>query len=247
MGRTHEALERAEKEYERSLPLKADPAPKGNPRRPTRIVRSRNGGEHYQGLKVNLLARYPDKTVRTIVFCGTTHGDGATTTAVNFAATLAKDCQLKVLLVDVNLRTPGLHDVCGIDHAPGLSDYIGNGNNPAPMTRVGRDNFYVIPCGTGHAVPVSLFESKRFDQFLREMREKFDYVILDAPPVPRFSESRVICPKVDGVILVLGGGKTRQQVALNAKEKLEQMGAKVLGFVINRRKFYIPNWIYKRL
>ena len=79
------------------------------------------------------------------------------------------------------------------------------------------------------------------------MREKFDYIILDSPPITRYAESRVIATKVDGVILVLESGKTRSQVAIKAKQELEETGANVIGAILNRRKHYIPEWIYKRL
>jgi capsular exopolysaccharide synthesis family protein len=246
MGKTHEALERAEKDYQ-ELKSTAGPTPRPSGGPVPRPVSSQNGKECYQSLKINLLARYPDKIIKTLIFCGTAHGDGSTTTATNFATTLARDCKLKVLLVDANLRTPRLNDIFRVDRAPGLSDYIGNGDSSVPMIRAGRDNFYILPCGSHRSGPISLFEAERFDRFLKETREQFDYVILDAPPVPHFAESRVICPKVDGVILVVGSGKTRRQVALRAKKELEEAGGRVLGIVINRRKYPIPEWIYKRL
>ncbi len=77
--------------------------------------------------------------------------------------------------------------------------------------------------------------------------KKYDYVILDGPSVPGSSDVRVICNKVDGVVLVLEAGKTRKQVAVRAKQELEEAGGKLLGVVLNKRKFYIPEWIYKRL
>ena len=94
---------------------------------------------------------------------------------------------------------------------------------------------------------VGLFESGRFDRFLKKVRESFDYIILDAPPVPRFPECRVLCTKADGVILVLEAGNVRRHVALRAKRTLEEAGARLLGVVLNRRKYYIPEWIYNRL
>jgi protein-tyrosine kinase len=246
MGKTYEALERAEEDYQE---LKSTAGPTQRPPRSPvqKTVSGQNGKECYQSLKINLLARYPDKTIKTLIFCGTAHGDGSTTTATNFAATLARDCKLKVLLVDANLRTPRLNDLFGIDCAPGLSDFIGNGDSPVPMIRAGRDNLYILPCGSHRSGPIGLFEAERFDRFLTETREKFDFVILDAPPVPIFAESRVICPKVDGVILVVGAGKTRRQVAMRAKKELEEAGGRVLGIVINKRKYPIPEWIYSRL
>lgn len=248
MGKTHEALERAEKEYQASLPkVSREPDTTPGTKAPQQAFYQVDT-DRYQDLKVNLLTRYPDTPIKTILFTATTHGDGASTTAINFATALAKECQLKVLLVDVNLRTPSLHEVFHIDENKGLSNFLSNsGKIPGHIHKVGPGGFYVLPCGSNHSGPVSLFESARFDRFLKTMRERFDYVILDAPPFSQFSESRVICSKVDGVILVLKSGTTRRQVALRIKKELEDSGGKLLGVVMNKRKYYIPRWIYKRL
>lgn len=248
MGKTHEALERAEKEYQESLPKASCEPDKAPGTKAPQQALHQVDTERYQDLKVNLLTRYPDKSIKTILFAATTHGDGASTIAINFATTLAKDCQLKVLLVDVNLRTPALHEVFHIEHAPGLSDLLTNNGKVSPqIKKVGPGGFYVLPCGSNHSGPVGLFESPRFDRFLKIMRERFDYVILDAPPFSQFSDSRVICSKVDGVILVLKYGTTRRQVALRVKKELEDSGGKLLGVVMNKRRYYIPRWIYKSL
>jgi Mrp family chromosome partitioning ATPase len=94
---------------------------------------------------------------------------------------------------------------------------------------------------------LGLFESGEFDQFLKTVRKRFDYVILDAPPVPVFSEFRVLCSKVDGIVLVVKSDETRRQVALRAKKEIEAAQGNLIGVVLNKRKYYIPKWIYKRL
>jgi protein-tyrosine kinase len=250
MGKTYEALERAEKEYKAGSP-EASSKPREEPRRPVSQPRreSCNGSaDCYEALKTNLLARHPDKSIKTILFSGTTHGDGSSTTAINCAATLAQNCQLKVLLVEANLRTPSLHEVFHLEPEHGLSDVLTNGTRPAScIKKVGPENLYVVTRGGKQAGPVGLFESARFCDFLKTVRDQFDYVILDGPPVPSFSEARVICAKVDGVIMVVESGKTREQVAVRAKKELEEAGGKVLGVVLNKRKFHIPEWIYRRL
>jgi capsular exopolysaccharide synthesis family protein len=248
MGKTHEAREWAEKEYGEGLWGTSPEQQKVRVEQPPRRASNKAVMERYEDLKTNLFTRHPRKSIKTILFAGTTHGDGSSTTAVNFATTLAKNCQLKVLLVDVNLRTPSLHGVFSIDHVPGLSDLLSSrGEVTFRLKKVGSGNLYVFPCGGNHSGPVGLFESSRFDQFLKTTRESFDYIILDAPPVPAFSEARVICAKVDGVVLVLRSGKTRRQVALKVKKELEEAGGTVLGVVANRKKYYIPEFIYKRL
>ena len=247
MGMTYEALERAEKEYEDKTP-EISRKPREKAARPPRRESGGVATDCYEDLKTNLLGRHPGEDIKIILFSGTAHGDGCSTSAINFASTLAQNCRAKVLLMEANLRTPSLHEVFHVEPEQGLSDLLANGTQPAScIKKVRPENLYVVTCGTNHSGPVSLFESDRFGEFLKAMREKFDYIILDGPPVPSFSESRVICTKVDGVVLVVHSGKTREQVALRAKNQLEEAGGKVLGMVLNRRKHYIPKWVYRRL
>ena len=248
MGKTYEALEWAEKEYQASQQENlTEPAPRGKGRTPRRVS-PHSGLERYQDLKTNMLNRYPEGTIKTILFVGTAHGNGASTTAINFATTLAKDCRLKVLLIDTNLRTPSLHDVFKIDQAQGLSDLVGgNGRVASPIKKVGPGNLCLLPCGGKHSDPVALFESNRFDRFLERMRERYDFVALDAPPVHGSAECRVLCSKVDGVVLVVESGKTRGPIALRAKMNLEEAGGNILAVVLNKKKYYIPEFIYRRL
>lgn len=247
MGKTHEALERAEKDYKKTLvetPLESEKAVVviGPRQFPIKAPL-----DSYQEVKIKLITRYPEESIKTILFTGTAHGNGTSTTAVSFATTLARDCRLNVLLIDVNLRSPSLHDVFNIEPNHGLSNLLTEKEKPPFFKKVGHGDLYVIPSGGKHSGPLTLFESKRFDDFLKKVREDFAYVILDAPPVNSYSEPRVIGTKVDGVILVIESGKTRKQVAIKAKQELEEAGAKVLGVILNRRKHYIPEWIYKRL
>ncbi|WP_455389533.1 CpsD/CapB family tyrosine-protein kinase, partial [Petrachloros mirabilis] len=165
----------------------------------------------------------------------------------NFAIALAMDSRIRVLVIDANLRTPGLHAAFKIDPTPGLSDLLTSNGRGARPVKVGPGNLHVIPCGRPYAELHSLFESHRFEEFLRRMRERHDYVIFDGPPVHGSSECRVLCAKVDGVVLVIESGKTRRQVAISAKKQLVEAGGRVLGVVLNKRRFYIPEFIYRWL
>ena len=205
--------------------------------------------DRYQEVKTKLIACFPEKSIKTILITSATHGDGSSFTAVGFATTLARDYGLEVLLVDANLRSPRLHEIFNIYYDQGLSNLLTKEEETTTscIKKVGPGDLSVIPCGEKNSAPLTLFESIRFEKSLKIMREKFDYVILDAPPVNSYAESRVIAAKVDGVILVIGSGKTRRQVALKAKQELEEAGAKVLGVILNRRKHYIPEWLYQKL
>ena len=248
MGKTHEALERAEKEYKKNFvetPLESENAVvvKGPRQFPIQAPMDR-----YQEVKIKLITRFPEESIKTILFTGTAHGDGTSTTAVSFATTLARDCRLNVLLIDANLRSPRLHEVFNIEYNQGLADLLTKEEVKVSLfIKVGHGNLYLIPCGKKNSGPLAIFESTHFDKRLKIMREWFDYVILDAPPVNSYAESKVMGTKVDGVILVIESGKTRKQVAIRAKQELEDAGAKLLGVILNRRKHYIPEWIYRRL
>jgi len=249
MGKIHDALVRAEEELQQrraeSIYEPQDPILTGS-----RISGGRFAPlEPFEDLKTNLLSRYPAGTIKSILFNGTRHGGGCSTTTVNFANTLANDSRRKVLLVDVNLRTPMLHEVYQ-DHQPTeLADLLETGGKlVSRMEKTGPGNLYVISCGGSSLYgPMGLFESSEFEQFLASMYDNFDYIVMDAPPVLVYAEFRILCTKVDGVVLVLEAGKVRKQVALRAKKELEDAGARILGIVINKRKHYIPEWIYKRL
>lgn len=259
MAKTYEALEKAEREYKKNrlkndtlVPQKAEvKALRENievVEMPGRIPTT-DVLEPYEELKAAFFSRYPRDSIKSILFNATSHGDGCSTIALNFAAALAQDSKIRVVLVEVNLRTPSLQKRLKIDHAPELTELVSNFCEMVPRIEiVGSENLYVIAGGCGNLVgPHGLFQSDGFDQFMQIIKRNFDYVILDAPPVPAFSEFRILSSKVDGVILVVKSGKTRKQVILQAKKELETAGGKFLGAILNQREYYIPKWIYKRL
>jgi capsular exopolysaccharide synthesis family protein len=199
-------------------------------------------------LKSKLLTRYAGDAVKTILVTGTTHGSGASTTSVGLATALTKDARLKVLLMDANFRTPGLHEVFKTECARGLYDVISTENdNSVQFKKVGPGELYLLSSGVNSAAVNGYFEGRRFDRMVQSARKAFHYVILDSAPVGRFPDAQAICSRVDGVILVIEAGITRLQVAQRAKKELEDAGGRILGVVLTKRKRYIPEWIYKRL
>jgi protein-tyrosine kinase len=247
MVKTYEALKWAEKEYQVNRCENSPEHPPARGVERSMCFSTNLAMEQYEILKTNLLSRYPDGSLKTILFTGSAKGNGVSTTVINFAITLAKDSQRGILLLEVNLRAPNFHKLFKIDHVHGLSDLITNNGEMTSPIKIDLGNLYVLGCGERHSEPIALFESRQFDEFLKVMRERFDYVILDAPPVHDFPENLILSSKVDGVILVIESGKTRRHAAIKAKKKLEEAGAKLLGIILNKRKYYIPEFIYKRL
>ncbi len=180
MGKTHEALKWAEKEHQQNRQETLPESLPAGRTEPPRRASTRPAMERYEDLKTKLLTRYPNGSLKTFLFTSVANGDGTSTTAVNFATALAKDYQSKVLLVDVNLRSPSLHSVFRIDHVHGLSDIVTRDGRGASPIKVGPGNLYLIPYGRNHSEPVVLFQSPGFDHFLKSMRDSYDYVAIFA-------------------------------------------------------------------
>ena len=248
MGRTYEALERAQKEYLANLPKTFHEPQKTNIVKGFKQIPMQVPPDRLHELKTKLVLGFPEGPIKTIMLTSTAQGSGSSTLAANFATTLARDCRLKVLLIDANLRSPKLHEIFNIEPHHGLPNLLTKRAEKVSLfEKVGPVNILLIPFGKKESSPLAIFESARFDKIIKRMREKFDYVILDAPPVNGYAETKVMSKKVDGVILVIESGKTRKQVATRAKQDLEDAGAQVIGVILNHRKHYIPEWIYKRL
>ncbi len=249
MSKTHEAFLDAEKQNQENLPKTFYKFEKPI------LAKTRINGdqflapESFDNLKANLISRYGGTNLKSIMFNGISHGAGCSTTTMNFANSMTVDPKRTVLLVDLRLNSPLPRRVAHHDRAPDISGFIGDNKHlRSQIENVGPGNLYVVSCeARSLSGSVGLFESSEFDRFFSSIYDRFDYLILDAPPVLIYSEFRILCSKMDGVVLVLESGKARQQVALRAKKEIVEAGGRILGVVINRRKYYIPDWIYKRL
>jgi capsular exopolysaccharide synthesis family protein len=201
----------------------------------------------YESIKTNFLARYRHLPIKSILFSGVSPGCGASTAAANFAACLANDSGLNVLLVDANLRSPFLHRFFP-SSGRGLLDYLLKADSKRfEIKKAGSDGLYLLNSGGAYDHPAQLFETKRFHQFLDKVHAAMDFVILDGPLPSAYPESKALCGKVDGVVLVVEAGKSRRQAALQIKKEFEAIGGLVLGTILNKRKYHIPNWLYRRL
>ena len=248
MGKTFEALEKAEKEFLRRKYSTAVQASEkywlGSRGKAAAPVLS-NG---WQALENKLFSRNGQPPVRTILVTGTSHGVGVSSTVVKFAQALAGANRRKVLVVDANLQKPGLHLKFNLRPQNGVSDLLAdNGTHVVNFKKTGNRGMYVFTSGRKYAEGKCNFNSRRFETFIKFASEKFDYTILDSAPITGFSASQSICSRVDGTLLVVEAGKTRRQVALRAKKELEVAGGRLLGVILNKRKYYIPHWIYRRL
>jgi capsular exopolysaccharide synthesis family protein len=161
-------------------------------------------------------------------------GDGKTTISSNLAVSLAQSGK-KVLLVDADMRRPMLATIFGIESsAVGLSCVIVGGVKWTDAIRdVGIANLSILPAGATPPNPAELLLSPGFEQFLAAVREQYDYVLIDSPPVLAVSDATVIAARTDGVVLTIRVTTNAAPSALQAKRMLDSVDAKTLGIIVN--------------
>lgn len=189
--------------------------------------------ENFRLLHSNLEFFQVYNSARTILVTSPTQGNGKTTVAINLALTIAASDQ-KVAVVDADLRRPAVHTALKISQSPGLADIIHSKVSVKEVVRpVKGKKIDVVAAG---AVPPSVTEvvgSKRIAAILNDIREDYDTIIVDAPPLV-ISDSYNLASKVDGVILVLQPGTTNDDQAKVIKEQLSRAGARIIGIVFNK-------------
>ena len=120
-------------------------------------------------------------------------------------------------------------------------------NWTAQFTSVGKSNLRVSPSCNSRVFTPELFNSPRFDEFWANLKHNFDLVLIDSPPLTVSPDGLALAAKVDGIILVVEAEKTKWRTARYVRERIEMVGGKILGVVFNKRRYYIPQSIYKYL
>ena len=190
--------------------------------------------EAYRVLRTSVLQSWVGAGPRTMLVTSSQPGDGKTTTAVNTAISLAQ-LGSSVLIIDCDLRTPRVHTLLGVGHTPGLSECLeGNSVLEDAIQRLQIPNLSLLPSGSIPLNPAELISSNRMKNLLRGLGRRYDYILLDSPPLINLADALILSTAVDGVILVVYGGKTTCEAALRAREELANVGANILGVVVNR-------------
>jgi capsular exopolysaccharide synthesis family protein len=185
-----------------------------------------------------LLSRWKGEQPKTILLTSPEVGDGKTTVCSNLAIALAQ-INLRVLLVDADIRRPNLHKIFNIRNEDGL---IGLLSSQRPIEEIPADrlgcptgipNLLLLPTGDSREFERELLHSSRASELLTRLRREFDVVLLDSPPMAHISDARVLGHLVDGVILVFRAGRTIVDLAVSTRNCLLEDGTPVLGTILN--------------
>lgn len=189
--------------------------------------------EQYRLIRTNIQFSAVDLEIKTIMITSAESADGKSTTAANLAIVLAQQGK-KVILVDADLRKPSIHYAFDLSNLYGLTDVLTrNISLEEAISRTYVPNLSILTSGPTPPNPSELLDSNAMKKVMEELKERFDYIIFDTPPVLAVTDPQIIANKCDGVVLVIASGKTNKYRAIKAKELLENAKSRILGVIIN--------------
>ncbi len=208
--------------------------------KPTKIINSGDGQnkvpfsvvEAYKSLRVHLVSTLAKTGGKVVAISSPNASEGKSTTSINIAITLSQ-LNKKVILVDADARRTSVHQKLKIDNKNGCTDIL---SGKAKYTDVLiKHNAYmdVITSGSNHANATELFCAPEFDTLLAELKDNYDYIIVDTPPINLVSDALTISQKCDGALLIVRTSVTTYEAFKKALSSAEKLGINVLGSVMN--------------
>ncbi len=191
--------------------------------------------EAFRALRANIKFARGAGSPRVILLADTDSGAARPTVAANLAIALAQAGD-PTILIDADLRQPGLHRLLGVPGDAGLSTLLREASAEPTLVATGVPGLRLLPAGPPPPNPAELLASDDFRALLLWAREAATFVIIDAPPVTAVSDALAIAAIADGTLLVVRAGHTRRPAAQRAKEELERVGATLLGVVLTDTK-----------
>lgn len=199
--------------------------------------------EDFRTLRTNIQFGKRNKEIKTILLTSFESGEGKSWVSSNLAVSFAQKND-RVILVDTDMRKGRVHDIFNVSEKQGLADIL----NPRNKATVGSQlinyvkdtemsNLKIITIGKYPQNPTELILSKRMDDLLSEAREQSDIVIVDAPPATMVSDTLILAPKVDGIVLVVEQGKRQANEVKKVIKDIKKVGGNIIGIVFNK----VPN------
>jgi len=195
----------------------------------------------YQAVE-SLLAKIPRKLV---MFMGSQPGEGTSTLARAFATLASEHMNKRVLLFDADRQAPNQKNFYGVSSQAGWQDANDTDGIQDVICRIGASRLYLCPSSNNVTISPEIFDTRTLSATLASLQEKFDLVVIDAPPPQQAPDGLALAPHMDGVILVVEAENTRWKVVENTKNRLMASRARILGMVFNKRRFYIPEYFYR--
>jgi capsular exopolysaccharide synthesis family protein len=191
--------------------------------------------EHYRNIRTSLLLSTPDQPPKVFVVTSALPQEGKTATDINLAIAFTQ-LGKKVLILDCDLRRPRVHKIFRIKNTVGLTSFlVGRSRIEDVIQRYpGEPNLHIITSGPIPPNPVELLISKVMKEMMAGLRQHYDFIFIDAPPLMGIQDSILLGEYADGILLVAWGGKTPRKVIEKAKNEIEKFNIRLLGVILNK-------------
>jgi len=189
--------------------------------------------EQYRTVRLHMETLHRERGLKLIAISSPSRGDGKTLSAINLAGALAQAPDAKVVLVEVDVRHPGVGQYLGLSAARGLSSFLLDQSTAVEsiIERPSGVGFAVVVAGPASSMPYELLKSPRLTALFSALRERFDYVVVDTPPVLPFPDVGILRDLVDGFLLVVRANRTPREMVRDSLATIGQ--PRVLGVVFN--------------
>jgi capsular exopolysaccharide synthesis family protein len=187
-------------------------------------------GEEFRNLRTRVATSLGERH-RTIVITSALPQEGKTTVSSMLARSLAH-MEWKTILIDCDLRKPGMHALFGTDRAPGLTDVLqGQASEEAAIALTDNPYLELLTAGTPNEGPAELLQSETTPRLLKKLAAVYDYVVIDSPPLTSITDAHLLCSYADGILFVVNGRVSPRDLVKSAREQLYDRP--VLGVVLN--------------
>lgn len=203
--------------------------------------------EAYRQLRTSILLSTPGRAPKTLLVTSSLPSEGKTTTAINTALSLAQT-GASVLLIDADMRRPRLHSIFGISNRSGLSTYLSSEMSESELMQMIHPHeptgLHMLPSGPVPPNPAELIGSVQMRRLLMMIESNFTHIVIDSPPSASFTDGVLIASLVDGVVLVVHGGKTARSIVRRTRQILQDTGARIFGVVLNNVNVSAHDYYY---
>lgn len=188
-----------------------------------------------------LKAAHDERNVKTIMITSSTLGEGKSTTAHFIALASSELGKSRTVLIDLDFRRPQMHELFGVEKNDGVADILTTKvRTGAYLKRTPYPNLSILTCGKITKSPFELLNSEKLKRMFAELKDFFDILIIDAPPVIPVSDSLLLSPEIDGALFVIKAGKTQKPVIQRAIQLLQDAKIEILGAVVNNMEHVLP-------
>ncbi|MBQ5356153.1 MAG: CpsD/CapB family tyrosine-protein kinase [Clostridia bacterium] len=191
--------------------------------------------EAYKRLRTNLMFSFSgDEACHVVGVTSSLRGEGKSTTSMNLAYTIAETGK-RVLIIDADMRLPQVHEILGIKQSPGLSNVLVGESNGANIIQASgiHTGLHVITAGDISPNPTELLASRRLANMIEALKPRYDYIVVDLPPVDAVADALIVSALTSGMVIVVRQNYVDKSVLANTVRQLRYHKANILGFVEN--------------